>query len=418
MRTWQYGLLGAPLAFLSLPLYVALPRYYAEHYALALSSLGLLLLLTRLLDASLDPFIGRWVDRLFAQSTLRAWRVAVVGAIAVGIGFAALWMPWHMGSTALWLWLGAMLVCTYIGFSIVAMVHMTWAARWGGSPQAQAAWVSAREGAALLGVIAASLLPLWLGYAALSITLMLLLCIGLLCLKRTAHLHAASPVATHSLPPAPPLPRPWQLPAFNALLVVFLFNGTASAIPATLLPFFVRDTLNAPSWEPAFLLIYFVAAGLGMPLWLRLIGRWGLARVWMLGMATSVLAFCAVPWLSTGDTTAFAIVCALTGLALGADLAVPGALLTHLIHRSGLGQQAEGSFFGWWTSANKLNLALASGLALPLLEWSGYVTARRTDTDQLALALSYGLLPCLFKLVALALLWAGARRHPVLKGLS
>ena len=46
-------------------------------------------------------------------------------------------------------------------------------------------------------------------------------------------------------------------------------SKTASAVPATLVLFFIRDRLQAPAWEPAFLGSYFAAAALSMPLWLR-----------------------------------------------------------------------------------------------------------------------------------------------------
>ena len=41
---WRYGLLGLPLAFLALPLYVQLPNLYARDFGVPLASIGLLLL--------------------------------------------------------------------------------------------------------------------------------------------------------------------------------------------------------------------------------------------------------------------------------------------------------------------------------------------------------------------------------------
>jgi Na+/melibiose symporter-like transporter len=201
-------------------------------------------------------------------------------------------------------------------------------------------------------------------------------------------------------------------------MVVFLINGTASAMPATMLPFFVRDTLQAASWEPIFLGSYFVAAAVGLPLWVALVKRIGLGRSWLCGMGLSILAFCAVPLLGPGDAWAFEVICVVTGLALGADLAIPSALLTGVIHQAGLGQHSEGRFFGWWTGATKLNLALASGLVLPLLGWAGYQTGSNSEHNQMVLSLTYGLLPCVFKVLAAAALWLSLRRHPVLKGQS
>ncbi|MFZ2297913.1 MAG: MFS transporter, partial [Aquabacterium sp.] len=88
---WRYGLLGLPLAFVSLPLYVTLPRHYAEQYAVPLGTLGVLLLLTRLLDAVLDPRIGHWVDQLFARHPRQSWVAALLASVLMAVGFAALW---------------------------------------------------------------------------------------------------------------------------------------------------------------------------------------------------------------------------------------------------------------------------------------------------------------------------------------
>lgn len=45
-------------------------------------------------------------------------------------------------------------------------------------------------------------------------------------------------------------------------MAVFVLNGVASAVPATLVIFFIRDRLQVPAWEPLFLGSYFAAAAL------------------------------------------------------------------------------------------------------------------------------------------------------------
>ncbi len=417
---WRYGLLGLPLAFVSLPLYVTLPRHYAEHHAVPLATLGALLLATRLLDAVLDPRIGQWVDRLFAQHPRQSWIAACIAAIGMALGFAALWTPpspVQATQVRLLAWLGTALVVTYLAYSLVSMVHQAWGARWGGQASQRARLVAWREGAALLGVLMASILPAWLGLQATSLALSLTLVLGLWLLHQTLPVQVSlKPIS--SLPTTPSLAHaasPWSNRPFVALLVVFLINGTASAMPATLLPFFVRDTLQAPDWEPVFLGSYFLAAAVGLPLWVRMVQRIGLVHSWLWGMGLSTLAFCAVPLLGPGDTWAYQAICVLTGLALGADLAIPGALLTGVIHQAGLAQQGEGRYLGWWTAATKLNLALASGLTLPVLAWIGYQTGAHTPHNQALLALTYGALPCLFKLLAAMALWRGRHRHTALK---
>ena len=69
------------------------------------------------------------------------------------------------------------------------------------------------------------------------------------------------------------------------------------------------------------------------------------------------------------------------------------------------------SVLGWWTCATKLNLALAAGLALPLLSAAGYRSGTSESAGLQALAWAYGGLPCLLKLAAAALLWRAERLH-------
>jgi len=151
---------------------------------------------------------------------------------------------------------------------------------------------------------------------------------------------------------------------------------------------------------------------MSMPLWVRLVARVGLARAWLAGMALAIAAFVWAALLGTGDVVAYTVVCIASGLALGADLALPGALLAGVIQRAGHGGRLEGAYFGWWNFATKLNLALAAGLALPLLAWFGY-TPGSTDAEALhALTIAYCLLPCVLKLAAGALLWWRWIAHP------
>ena len=200
--------------------------------------------------------------------------------------------------------------------------------------------------------------------------------------------------------------QPWRQAAFRRLMAVFVPSGIASAIPATLVLFFIEDRLQLPaSLQGAFLGAYFLSAALSMPLWLRAVPRWGLARTWLAGMLLSVAVFIGAATLGAGDVWPFALVCVLSGLALGTDLALPGALLAGVIAQDGGDARHGGAYFGWWNLAAKLNLALAAGLALPLLGLWGYAPGARSEDALLPLTLAYAVLPCALKLLAAACLY-------------
>jgi len=402
----RYGLMALPLAFVALPLYVFLPNYYARSFGLPLASLGVLLLLARVADAVIDPLLGRWVDRLFARSQTQVLRFSAVAAVLLGSGFIALFFPPVREHGALLVWAaGALLVC-YLGYSALTLVQQSWGALLGGDAPMRSRIVAWREGLGLAGVILASMAPLAVG---LPVTAAILcLALGLAWIAWTA---APAPV----LAPAPASAQegaglrvfaPLRHKRFRALLAVFLANGIASALPATLILFFVQDRLQAPaSMEPWFLASYFLAAALAMAPVSRLVARWGLQALWLASMALSVAVFAWAGQLGSGDSLPFIAICLLSGLCMAADLTVPGAMLAGLISSQTEPGRDSGIYWGWWNMAAKLNLALAAGLALPLLSYAGYEPGNRSEEALRSITWAYCVLPCLLKLVAAALLY-------------
>ncbi len=394
----RYGALGLPLAFVALPLYVLLPSHYATRFGVPLATLGALLLGARLLDAFADPLIGRAVDRWFAHSTARVLWAATLAALVLAAGFHGLFFPPVHALAPLLAWCAALLAVTYLGYSVLSVLHQAWGTRLGGDESQRARIVAWRESLALVGVLVASVLPALAGYGVTGAAFGAMLALGVALLARAPR----------------PLPRllddgpriaPLRTPAFRRLLGIYLVNGVASAVPATLVLFFIRDRLQAQPYEPLFLASYFAAGALSMPLWLRAVARFGLARAWLAGMALAIVTFAWAARLGDGDVIGFLVVCVASGSALGADLALPGALLTGVIQRAGHAGRLEGAYLGWWSFATKLNLALAAGISLPLLALFGYAPGSRSAGALQALTAAYCLLPCALKLVAAALLY-------------
>lgn len=397
---WRYGLLGLPLAFVALPLYVLLPNHYAREFGVPLAVLGTLLLAVRLLDAVLDPWLGRLCDRLFARSTGAVLRFGRAAALLLAAGFVLLFFPPVRGTPALVAWAAVALTLTSLAFSALTIAHQSWGAMLGGDEAQRGRVVAWREAFGLTGVLLASVLPLVFGLGASAAVLALALAAGCMAWTQAPH-----PVPRHGAA-APDWRLPWRQPRFRRLLAVFMLNGVASAVPATLVLFFLQDRLRAPAaMQPLFLGAYFLCAALAIPGWMAVVARIGLARTWLAGMLLAIAAFAGAGLLQEGDAAWFLLVCIFSGAALGTDLALPGALLAGEIAASGERGRSEGVWFGWWNFAAKLNLALAAGLALPLLALAGYAPGSRDADGLLALALAYGLLPCAMKLAAAALLY-------------
>ncbi|NBS64334.1 MAG: hypothetical protein EBT33_08290 [Betaproteobacteria bacterium] len=409
-----YGFLRAPLALLELPLFVLLPAFYGREAGLSLALVGLVLFGARLIDALADPLIGRAIDRTRGVTDYRRW--VVVACVPLAAGFAAMLHPPAWSTAGLAVWLAAGSVVTYLAWSTVTIAHQAWGAELGTDPATRVRVTGIREACGLAGVLASAALLDPRHVSTLSVLLA-----GALLLAAWLVRHAPTPgpapvTVASDAPRGPavsgpaPIARtaPWRElfshRAFTRLLAVFMLNGTASALPATLVLFFVADVLGDASRAPLFLLTYFAAAAIGMPLWIRLGVRVGAKRAWLIGMVASVLAFAWAFALGPGEWLAFGVICAVTGLALGADLAMPPALLAAVIAVAGGSGAREGAYFGVWSLATKLNLALAAGLGLPLISLLGYQPGVAGTVTE-ALSFAYAALPCLIKTAAAWLLW-------------
>jgi len=404
----RLGLPALPLAFVALPLYMYWPHHVATSFGVSLGVLGGLLFVARLLDGLLDPLLGHWVDGLLAQGAQRLLRRNLIAGLVLALSFLWLFFPqWILGHAvtmdALLVLLSVLLVCAYLAYSFLNIGLQAWGAGIPGDSAERSRLVAWREGLGLLGVISASVLPgLW-GLPVLVTVFMVLLSLAL-----WAWWWSPRPaiVLTQSDEPLwRQLAKPWRDPRFRRLLQVFMLNGIASAVPATLILFFVQDRLQLSTAQATPLVAaYFVAAALSMPLWLRAVARWGLHRCWLFGMALAMAVFIWTLALGTGDALPFLIICVLSGVALGADLIAPGALLNGLLQTPDA-HASRGAYFGWWQVASKFNLALAAGVSLPLLQSLGYFAGAQDEPALLALSLAYGLLPCLLKAAAWLLLF-------------
>ena len=400
-----YGLLGLPLAFVALPLYVILPNHYAKAFGVPLATLGAILLGARLFDAFIDPLLGRLSDRLFARSAASVLQAGALAAVVLAVGFALLFFPQVQSLNALVLWASVMLMVTYAAYSFLSVSHQSWGAMLGGNEAERSRIVAWREGLGLVGVVLASVAPVAFGLPWTTAIFFVVLVVGWLAWTRAVKpTPKAAAVVDREAKMA--IWQPFKHSNFKRLLFVFMLNGIASAVPATLVLFFIQDRLQAPgSMEPLFLGSYFLTAALSIPFWLAVVKRIGLAKTWLIGMALSIAVFAWATQVGAGQTTAFLVITSLSGIALGTDLTLPGAMLAGAISNNGDSGKSEGAYFGWWNFATKLNLALAAGLALPLLGLFGYSPGARGPEALNALVVAYCVLPCLLKLAAAAALY-------------
>jgi len=405
-----YALPAVPLAALYLPLYSFVTPFYAAERGVDLAALGAAWIAIRLFDAVSDPAAGWLSDRTAGVIGRRGWLVLAAPVIMLatwqafvppeeaGLSHAVIWLfvltlGWTLAQTPYAAW-GAELETSYAGRTRVtawreAMVLV-------GTVLTTVLYAAGGEGGSGLLWVAVAvlcLLPLTVGAAAFGL--------------REGAGRAQARVGFRQGARAMRENRP-----FRILLGAWFVNGLANGLPVTLFLFYVAHRLEAPEAIAWLFPLYFLAAIAGLPFWSWAARRTSKHGAWSAAMLFASAVFAVALFLGPGDVAAFGVVTLLTGLAFGADLALPPAMQADVVEldTQATGARRAGLFFAIWQVATKAALAVSSGAALIVLASAGFDAeavpgpGANGETALTALAILYAGVPIALKLAAVALL--------------
>jgi len=393
----RVSLYALMLSAAGIPLYIHLPQFASINLGIGLGTLGVILLAIRLIDLVQDPLIGWAIDR---------WPRAQAGfgllaAAGLALGFPLLFAL-QPGPWVVWQVIAA-LVLLFTAFSLGSILLYGRSATLAASPAPQAlvtlaAW---REGGALTGVILAAIAPTLLvalgagslGYPAFGLVLGAL---SVVTAALTFPIWRRKPVLGSAVS-LEGLARGGAL----RLLALALVNSLPVAITSTLFLFFVEDRLALKGQSGPLLMLFFLAAGLSVPVWTRITRRIGARATLAISMPMAIAGFIGAAFLAPGDLWPFAVICLAAGAALGAETVLLPAMFSVALTKAGLNASLA---FGIWTFAGKLGLALAAFLVMPALQIAGFVPGQVNSAQAMgALNIAYAVVPCVLKLGALAL---------------
>jgi Na+/melibiose symporter-like transporter len=417
-----YALPALALAMPTLPVYVYLPTFYAQTLGLGLAATGAALMVARILDVVTDPLIGIASDRVrWRWGRRKPW--ILVGSLVAAVAMLQLFQPpstvsaWHL---TLWA------ILLYLGWTLIAVPYSAWGAELSSDYHERSRITGTREAAMIIGVILAGSLPAAAAISGaeeregLAAVAWLAIIVGGPAIAWMLWRVPEAPIPKTKPEPAVRL-RGWfseiiRNRPFVRLLSAWFVNGLANGLPAVLFPLYLEYALEAgPAARGVLILTYFLSGVAAIPLWLYLSRRWGKHRVWCGAMGLACAAFIWVPFLPPGAVELFFCVCVVTGMALGADLALPPAMQADVIDLDSLrtGKSRAGLFFAVWSMATKMALACAVGFAFPVLDLLGFRPGEANEpTVIIALAVIYAGIPTVLKIIAISIAW----RHPITLG--
>lgn len=376
--SWTLAAFAAPclpLAALGLPLVVYLPEYYVSDLGLSLSMVGSAFLLVRVADIILDPILGGMMDRTRTRlGRFRPWLAGAAPLLMLASYFLFMAKP-GIGPIYLWGWL---VVC-YVGYSMAVLSHTAWGAVLSPDYQQRSrvyGWWSAGN---VVGMILVLLLPpllaiVFKGDHAAGIQAMGWLIIALLPLT---FLLAAGVVGET---PAPAAPRNHQAglkqyvglikrPSVQILLFADLLMGLAPGIAGALFFFFFERIKSFDKGEAGILLlVYFVAALGGSPIWPALAKKIGKHKA--LAVAALIYAFVqfATVFTPSGTSVVGTLILVLAGLPYSAAPLLVRSMMADLGDEERLvsGVDRTGLLYAIVNGTVKLGYALAIGVFIVL----------------------------------------------------
>jgi GPH family glycoside/pentoside/hexuronide:cation symporter len=395
-RLLSWSVFAAMLAAAGLPIYINAPKHYIDTHGVSLAAMGAVLFALRLIDVVQDPLLG-WL----AARTLRRRRAMVAaGAGVMAFAMAMLFALPPVGPPLLWF--ATALALLFSAFSFLSICFyaegVAKATRLGMNGYLRlAGW---REAGSLAGVCIAAVAPVALAGMTGQPLAAFALGFAIICLLAVTGMRGewgwgagAAPVGFRAV-----LADRW---ARRFLLLGFV-NGAPVAVTSTLFLFFVESALDLPGAEGPLLLLFFLSAAVTAPLWSRAARLHGAKRMLMAGMVLSIVTFAFALRLGPGDLIPFAVVCVASGAALAADMVLmPAIFARRLEFRPG----GEALAFGLWSFASKASAAFAAALLLPVLDRGGFVSGADNTAQAISLlTLLYAGLPCVLKLIAIAML--------------
>jgi GPH family glycoside/pentoside/hexuronide:cation symporter len=414
-RLAAFSTLAAPVAAAQVPITNFLPAFYAQTFGISLAALGGIFLLERIWGAFADPLVGALSDRTRSRFGRRKPWIAA-GTTLYGIAALALFFP-PAGVTPLFL--GAALFVFYLGWSMIQIPYLAWSGEISGEYHERtriATFVTVASSSALLLVM---LLPALidqvrpddtrLRMAAMgSVILLTLLPAALLTLRSFPE----APVAPATAAKRPRLGETLRVVLGEKLLLRVILSDLAvtfgQGVRGALFIFVVTFYMGLPTLGAALMLSQFVFGIAAGPIWMQVAKRFGKHRTAIAGELIQVAINLGLLLITQNALPLLIALTLAQGLAQGSGNLMLRAMVADVAdaHRLRTGHDRTALFFSSFSISMKAGMALAVGVALPLVGAFGFDPAAAKNSPQALqiLLLVFALGPALAHLASAALL--------------
>lgn len=373
-----FGFPALPHSFIALPLNIVIPTFYATHTSVTLIQIGLVTSFSRIFDAVLDPTVGFLSDRLNTPIGRRKpWLLAASVVCSIALFF--LFQP---PANATIVYYGGWSFLLYFGFSLFEIPRSAWSAEISRDYNERSRINGSVAQFNVVGSLIFWLVPIVLvkvtgttqitgaSLSAIAWLYVLLMPAGLV--AAAILVPAGQPIITKTLRIVDILKSVVSnKPLLYYVLVMSLWGvGQGVSLSTTLM--FLNDRMKLGAAFPFLMIAFFAATLAAIPLWMRLVPRFGRHRIWALGLILTVLTRPLALLLAPGPYEVWFML-ALT--ALGAVLSAPAnfaptTMLSDVIDYDLWKSRTNkaGNFFALNSLLLKATMAVGAGGAFVLLD--------------------------------------------------
>lgn len=424
-----FGFPALPHSFIALPLNIVIPTFYATHTKVTLLQIGLVTSLSRIFDAVLDPTVGFLSDRIDTRLGRRKpWLLAASVVCSISLFF--LFQP-PAGATIVYYGVWSFLL--YFGFSLFEIPRSAWSAEISRDYDERSRINTFVAQFNVMGSLIFWLVPIMLvavtGTTQITGTSLSVIA-WLYLLTMPAGLIAACFIVPNGKPIITKALRALDIlksVVSNRPLVYYVAMmgvwgiGQGVSLSTTLM--FLSDRMKLASAFPFLMIAFFAATVVTIPLWMRLVPRFGRHRIWAIGLVLSVLTRPLALLLGPGPGEVWFML-ALT--VLGAALTAPSnfaptTMLSDVIDYDLWKSRTNkaGNFFALNSLLLKATMAVGAGGAFIVLDAFHYkVGATNTGRADMGLIVCYVVIPCVLHGLAGIMGWRfplDARRHATVR---
>jgi GPH family glycoside/pentoside/hexuronide:cation symporter len=420
-------LYGAPSfagAAMIIPIFIHMPKFYADVVLVPLGYLAMAIAIARSLDALSDPLMG-WISDHTHTRLGRRRPYMLIGAPLCGIAFFCLLNPPAAlkGKDAA-IWFGITFILYFIFHTVYVLPHYALGPELTLNYHERSTLFAWRESFTILGTIVASAAPgvmmktMHLDERQVFFRLGIFFAVvltGLYWLLVLTVKERPDFVARESNPLVPGVRRALTNRPFSILLASYVVGSIAGAIPATMMPFFNAYVIrpeNPTFWLSMLLLGYFGFGFLSLPMWVAFARRVGKLQAWLtsffLGISGGGLMFLLGP----GDMKWLFILICWAGIGFGAGLFLTPSMQADVIDYDELytGKRREAQYTAFWSMLPKFIAIPSAAIPIAILASLGYIpNAIQSPSVVLAIRAIFALTPATCSILSFLI----ARKFPI-----